>query len=165
MPKDPNYIYRLYMALKKYDDAAKTALIIARQEQDMGNYSLAHSVVRTYFFKLNFYWLEILLLFIYLLCCTDWLYLSRSFIYLFFIFFIFFTDRWTYVEEKSSFTIPENGIPFLLSLLYILLLYFLISPVICFSFYYFKLLFFLPPSLLIFHITFLFPQSIYSYFL
>ena len=57
MPKDPNYIYRLYMALKKYDDAAKTALIIARQEQDMGNYSLAHSVVRTcctfYFFVFN----------------------------------------------------------------------------------------------------------------
>lgn len=45
IPKDPNYIYRLYMALKKYDDAAKTALIIARQEQDMGNYTLAHSVV------------------------------------------------------------------------------------------------------------------------
>jgi WD repeat-containing protein 19 len=45
IPKDPNYIYRLYMALKKYDDAAKTALIIARQEQDMGNYSLAHGVV------------------------------------------------------------------------------------------------------------------------
>lgn len=45
IPKDPNYIYRLYMALKKYEDAAKTALIIARQEQDMGNYSLAHSVV------------------------------------------------------------------------------------------------------------------------
>ena len=34
------------MALKKYDDAAKTALIIARQEQDMGSYTLAHSVVR-----------------------------------------------------------------------------------------------------------------------
>ena len=33
------------MALKKYDDAAKTALIIARQEQDMGSYALAHSVV------------------------------------------------------------------------------------------------------------------------
>lgn len=45
MPKDPNYIYRLYMALKKYEDAAKTALIIARQEQDMGNYALAHAVV------------------------------------------------------------------------------------------------------------------------
>ena len=45
VPKDPNYIYRLYMALKKYDDAAKTAMIIARQEQDMGNYQAAHSVV------------------------------------------------------------------------------------------------------------------------
>jgi len=45
VPKDPNYIYRLYLALKKYEDAAKTALIIARQEQDLGNYALAHSVV------------------------------------------------------------------------------------------------------------------------
>lgn len=45
VPKDPNYIYRLYLALKKYDEAAKTALIIARQEQDLGNYALAHSVV------------------------------------------------------------------------------------------------------------------------
>ena len=45
IPKNPNYIYRLYMALKKYEDAAKTALIIARQEQDMGNYALAHSVI------------------------------------------------------------------------------------------------------------------------
>jgi hypothetical protein len=44
VPKDPNYIYRLYLALKKYEEAAKTALIIARQEQDLGNYSLAHSV-------------------------------------------------------------------------------------------------------------------------
>ena len=25
VPKNPNYIYRLYMALKKYEDAAKTA--------------------------------------------------------------------------------------------------------------------------------------------
>lgn len=45
VPKDPNYIYRLYIALRKYEDAAKTALIIARQEQDMGNYALAHSVI------------------------------------------------------------------------------------------------------------------------
>jgi WD repeat-containing protein 19 len=43
--KDQNYIYRLYLALKKYEDAAKTALIIARSEQDAGNYVLAHSVV------------------------------------------------------------------------------------------------------------------------
>lgn len=67
VPKDQNYIYRLYLALKKYEDAAKTALIIgrlslismsvlilpisfsflrlARSEQDAGNYALAHSVV------------------------------------------------------------------------------------------------------------------------
>jgi len=44
IPKDQNYIYRLYLALKKYDEAAKTALIISRDEQDHGNYSLAHSV-------------------------------------------------------------------------------------------------------------------------
>lgn len=46
VPKDPNYIYRLYLALKKYEDAAKTAMIIARQEQDLGNYALAHKVSR-----------------------------------------------------------------------------------------------------------------------
>jgi WD repeat-containing protein 19 len=45
VPKDPNYIYRLHMALKRYEDASKTALIIAKQEQDLGNYPLAHSVV------------------------------------------------------------------------------------------------------------------------
>lgn len=45
VPKDPNYIYRLHMALHRYEDASKTALIIARQEQDLGNYSLAHSVI------------------------------------------------------------------------------------------------------------------------
>eukprot|EP00981_Chlorochromonas_danica_P005014 scaffold1001_cov188-Ochromonas_danica.AAC.3 len=45
IPKDPNYIYRLYLALKKYDDAAKTALVIARQEQDLGNYPAAHAVL------------------------------------------------------------------------------------------------------------------------
>lgn len=45
LQKDPSYIYRMYMALKKYEDAAKTALIIARQEQDLGNYPLAHQVI------------------------------------------------------------------------------------------------------------------------
>ena len=45
VPKDPNYIYRLYMALKKYEDASKTALIIAKQEQDMGNYNLARTII------------------------------------------------------------------------------------------------------------------------
>ena len=45
VPKDPNYIYRLYMALKKYEEAGKTALIIAKQEQEAGNYNVAHSVI------------------------------------------------------------------------------------------------------------------------
>ena len=33
VPKDPNYIFRLYMALGNYEKAAKTAVIIAKQEQ------------------------------------------------------------------------------------------------------------------------------------
>jgi len=45
LPKDPKYIYRLYLALKKYEDAAKTALIIARQEQELGQYLTAHKVI------------------------------------------------------------------------------------------------------------------------
>lgn len=45
VPKDSSYIYRLYLALKKYDDAAKTALIIAREEQDLGNYVSARNIV------------------------------------------------------------------------------------------------------------------------
>lgn len=45
IPKDSSYIYRLHMALKRYSDAAKTAIIIAKQEQEMGNYTMAHSVV------------------------------------------------------------------------------------------------------------------------
>jgi WD repeat-containing protein 19 len=31
VPKDPNYIFRLYMALGNYRQAARTAVIIARQ--------------------------------------------------------------------------------------------------------------------------------------
>eukprot|EP01038_Epipyxis_sp_PR26KG_P006561 gene6561-9018_t len=45
VPKDSSYIYRLYLALKKYEDAAKTALIIAREEQDLGNYSSARGII------------------------------------------------------------------------------------------------------------------------
>lgn len=45
VPKDSSYTYRLYLALKKYENAAKTALIIAREEQDLGNYPVAHSVL------------------------------------------------------------------------------------------------------------------------
>ena len=45
VPKDPNYIFRLYMALGNYPQAAKTAIIIARQEQELGNYRIAHGIL------------------------------------------------------------------------------------------------------------------------
>ena len=45
VPKDNNYVYRLYMALGKYAQAAKTAVIIAKQEQDLGNYRYARQVL------------------------------------------------------------------------------------------------------------------------
>ncbi|KAM6132739.1 LOW QUALITY PROTEIN: WD repeat-containing protein 19 [Pterocles gutturalis] len=42
MPKDAKYLFRLYMALKQYREAARTAVIIAREEQRSGNYRSAH---------------------------------------------------------------------------------------------------------------------------
>eukprot|EP01006_Ploeotia_vitrea_P030251 TRINITY_DN62715_c0_g1_i1.p1 TRINITY_DN62715_c0_g1~~TRINITY_DN62715_c0_g1_i1.p1 ORF type:complete len:1401 (+),score=199.79 TRINITY_DN62715_c0_g1_i1:64-4266(+) len=45
IPKDPNYIFRLYMALGSYEKAAKTAVIIAKQEQEIGNYRVAHKIL------------------------------------------------------------------------------------------------------------------------
>jgi hypothetical protein len=39
-PKDAKYLFRLYMARKQYKEAAKTAVIIAREEQAAGNYRL-----------------------------------------------------------------------------------------------------------------------------
>jgi len=49
VPKDPNYVYRLHKALGNYMQAAGTALIIAKQEQEMGNYKHAHQLLfRTY---------------------------------------------------------------------------------------------------------------------
>jgi len=45
IPKEPNHIFKLYMALGSYTQAAQTAVIIARQEQDRGNYKLAHRVL------------------------------------------------------------------------------------------------------------------------
>ena len=38
-PKDAKYLFRLYMALKKYPEAARTAIIIAREEQNAGKES------------------------------------------------------------------------------------------------------------------------------
>ena len=44
-PKDPQYVYRLHKALGNYDQAAKTALIIAKQQQDQGNYKNVHDLL------------------------------------------------------------------------------------------------------------------------
>mmetsp|Transcript_37661 Transcript_37661/g.118764 ORF Transcript_37661/g.118764 Transcript_37661/m.118764 type:complete len:1376 (+) Transcript_37661:207-4334(+) len=41
--KDHNYLFQLHMALGNHDQAAQTSVLIARQEQEMGNYKLAHS--------------------------------------------------------------------------------------------------------------------------
>jgi len=41
--KDHNYQFRLHIALRNYDQAARTSVIIARQEQEMGNYKIAHT--------------------------------------------------------------------------------------------------------------------------
>ncbi|KAL0480339.1 hypothetical protein AKO1_007082 [Acrasis kona] len=44
-PKDPKHIFKLYMALGNFKQAAKTALLIAKQEQEAGNYLVAHQVL------------------------------------------------------------------------------------------------------------------------
>lgn len=44
-PKDAKYLFRLYMALEKFPEAARTAIIIAREEQNAGNYRNAHDVL------------------------------------------------------------------------------------------------------------------------
>uniref|UniRef100_A0A3Q3ED04 WD repeat-containing protein 19 n=1 Tax=Kryptolebias marmoratus TaxID=37003 RepID=A0A3Q3ED04_KRYMA len=45
IPKEAKYLFRLYMALQQYTDAARTAVIIAREEQLAGNYRNAHDVL------------------------------------------------------------------------------------------------------------------------
>lgn len=44
-PKDPKHLFRLYMARKQYKEAAKSASIIANEEQINGNYRNAHDVL------------------------------------------------------------------------------------------------------------------------
>lgn len=53
MPKDPKYIFRLYMARKQYIEAAKTAVIIASEEQINGNYRNAHDVLYSMYQELK----------------------------------------------------------------------------------------------------------------
>ena len=45
VPKDAKYIFKLYMSLKQYREAARTAIIIAREEQILGNYRAAHDLL------------------------------------------------------------------------------------------------------------------------
>ncbi|KAK7200436.1 wd repeat-containing protein 19 [Novymonas esmeraldas] len=44
-PKDPSYIFKLYLAMGSYEKAAKTAVIIAAKEQEVGNYRGSHSTL------------------------------------------------------------------------------------------------------------------------
>ncbi|XP_018332353.1 WD repeat-containing protein 19 isoform X2 [Agrilus planipennis] len=44
-PKDPKYLFQLYMARKQYKDATKSALIIANEEQINGNYKNARDIL------------------------------------------------------------------------------------------------------------------------
>ena len=44
-PKDPDYVYRLYLALGNFSEASKTAIIIAQQEQKDGEYARAHKIL------------------------------------------------------------------------------------------------------------------------
>lgn len=44
-PKDPKYLFGLYMARKQFREAAKTAVIISNQEQIVGNYRNAHDLL------------------------------------------------------------------------------------------------------------------------
>lgn len=45
VPKDERYLFRLYMVLKQYKEAARTAVIIAMEEQTAGNYRPAHDLL------------------------------------------------------------------------------------------------------------------------
>ena len=53
IPKDAKYLFRLYMALKRYKEAARTAIIIARDDQEAGNYRNAHDVLFSMFKELR----------------------------------------------------------------------------------------------------------------
>ncbi|XP_028834024.1 WD repeat-containing protein 19 isoform X2 [Denticeps clupeoides] len=53
MPKDAKFLFRLYMALKQYREAGRTAIIIAREEQSAGNYRNAHDVLFSMYTELQ----------------------------------------------------------------------------------------------------------------
>jgi WD repeat-containing protein 19 len=45
VPKDAKYIFKLYMSMKQYKEAARTSILIAREEQAQGNYRGAHDLL------------------------------------------------------------------------------------------------------------------------
>ncbi|KAI8836727.1 hypothetical protein BJ741DRAFT_708422 [Chytriomyces cf. hyalinus JEL632] len=53
VPKEAKYIFKLYMSLGAYRDAARTAVIIAREEQMLGNYRTAHDLLLDNFKQLR----------------------------------------------------------------------------------------------------------------
>eukprot|EP01135_Chromosphaera_perkinsii_P002400 Nk52_evm6s223 gene=Nk52_evmTU6s223 len=53
IPKDAKYIFKLYMSLGQFREAARTAVIIAREEQTIGNYKNAHDVLFNMFNQLK----------------------------------------------------------------------------------------------------------------
>ena len=48
-PKDAKYLFKLYMALSQFREAARTAIIIAREEQNSGTYPGLS--IRAFFFQ------------------------------------------------------------------------------------------------------------------
>ncbi|KAL3120594.1 hypothetical protein niasHT_007886 [Heterodera trifolii] len=44
-PKDPKYLFQLYVKLKMYSEAAKTALIISHEQRQQGFYKTAHDLL------------------------------------------------------------------------------------------------------------------------
>jgi len=43
--KDPQYIFKIYIALKNFDQAAKAAMVIAENHRNSGNFRIAHSTL------------------------------------------------------------------------------------------------------------------------
>ena len=43
--QDAKYLFQMYMALQQFPEAARTAILIAREDQTAGNYRNAHDVL------------------------------------------------------------------------------------------------------------------------
>lgn len=51
--KEAKYIFKLYMSLKQYREAARTAIIVAREDQMLGNYQSAHDLLLENYIELK----------------------------------------------------------------------------------------------------------------